>query len=176
MTKLGETKGGRELGYTSTHRFLWYACEGCGKERWVTINKGKPISNLCKKCARKQRKGDKSPTWKGGRVGARDGYIYIYLFKDDFFYPMAQKPQRESSAGAYVPEHRLVIAQHLGRCLHRWEIVHHKNHLKDDNRIENLQLVSDDRHKQISILEMRIKQLEAENQALREKVKRGDEG
>jgi len=41
------------------------------------------------------------------------------------------------------------------------KIVHHKNHKRDDNRIENLQLVSDDRHNQITILEVRIKYLES---------------
>lgn len=152
MPEIGEIRKSKEIGKRGWNKFIWIACPTCGKQRWVFLSRGKPQYEYCRSCIPSHKPGIESRFWKGGRNKNSLGYIDIWVGKDDFFYLMADKR-------GYIKEHRLVMAKHLGRCLHSWEIVHHKNHVRDDNRIENLQLVSDDRHRQITILENKIDRL-----------------
>lgn len=71
--------------------------------------------------------GELNNQWKGGRRH-RGGYVEIYIPE----HPRTKK---------YIMEHILVIEKKLGRYLKDNEVVHHINGLKNDNRIENLDVV-----------------------------------
>ena len=88
--------------------------------------------------------GEKNPAWKGGVTYFRKHGNYApikYVRCPAEFLPMARKD-------GYVMEHRLFVAQALGRCLLRTETVHHKNHDPQDNSLPNLELfASNQAHK-----------------------------
>lgn len=181
MPEVGNITRGTDLGFRNHNQYIIHRCINCGKERWVMLIRGQPENVRCRSCAMRGRRGNRGHNWQGGRIILARGYVQVLLTPDNFFYPMTNKD-------GYVMEHRLVVAKYLGRNLHLWEIVHHKGAKypkgskedKADNRYpENLQLVTDDRHKQITILENRIDHLEtrvtmleAENMLLREMEKR----
>lgn len=77
------------------------------------------------------------PAWKGGRnTCKRDGYVSVYVVG----HPFARR--NTNGGGGYVLKHRLVMEKILGRYLHPDEDVNHRNGVKDDNRPDNLRLVS----------------------------------
>lgn len=53
---LGEIKSYGEIGRVGHAKAIWAACVDCGKERWVFLKDGKPISDRCTPCRGKHQR------------------------------------------------------------------------------------------------------------------------
>ena len=94
-------------------------CAHCGKEfdPWIA-----QALYCCKEC--------RVLASLGNRTRSTGGYIWVRVQPDT--------PGVNQSG--YMPEHRLVMQNHLGRPLKKSETIHHINGDIADNRLENLQI------------------------------------
>ncbi len=83
--------------------------------------------------------GKNHPNWNGGIKRAPNGYISVLV------------------DGRYVKRARLVIAEDIGRSLKLNEITHHRNGIRDDDRIENLRLLKN--HSEHATLHHKLRKL-----------------
>lgn len=171
MPQIGEVKTGKEIGKGRRGgKYIWLACEICGKQRWTTYYKKVKRCNHCTNFGRVMPRGDKARHWKGGYIN-QGGYHLIKVPQEDFFFPM-------TDYRGYIMEHRLIMAKQLKRHLLPWEVVHHKNGIKTDNRIGNLSLLpSQTKHlvsmkaiQEINRLKRKIIVLQKENVLLKRRI------
>ena len=79
--------------------------------------------------------GEKPHGYHTGRFQTPSGYYYVYRPEHPF-----------SRKDGYIAEHRLIMEEAIGRYLEKYELVHHINHNRIDNRIENLELIDKLQH------------------------------
>lgn len=117
------------------------------KRKISETHKGFKHTEATKVKMSKAHKGEKGSNWKGGRKKS-SGYIFIW------------------TPSGYILEHRLIMEKYLGRYLYPYEVVHHINGIRDDNRIENLKLLPGNEHNK------KIQEIYQENQRLKEENQR----
>lgn len=103
----------------------------CPGDRWAAAQDLKP--------------GDK--VLRNGTFIDKDGYVRASYHPEH---------PRAASANQYVYEHILVMEQALGRYLGPGEEVHHKNRIRHDNRLDNLELLSKPDHLKLHAEEDKI--------------------
>jgi len=126
------------------NRIVWLCRCDCGAEKLVfgsDLKAGKVKSCGCLRNEivvrrNKTRIGKKSDCWKGGEI-RQCGYVVRYA---------PDHPTANAMGKGYVRRARLVMEEYLGRYLEADEIVHHINRKKDDDRIENLELMTNSEH------------------------------
>ncbi len=107
-----------------------FPCSMCKESFDFPISKYK--SKYCK-CCRLKRGLNPDKLNKKAKGGA--GYISLSGYKT-----ICKMDHPNSKGKGQIKEHRWLMSEHLGRILFKGESVHHKNGIRHDNRIENLEL------------------------------------
>jgi hypothetical protein len=119
-------------------RIAWITCPDCRKVRWMRIQNfergGK--TGLCIACFNKRKRGTHWLYYKDEKhILMHDGYALVY------------SPNHPRAIyGGFVKRAVLVMEEKLGRQLEHTEHIHHLNGKRDDDRMENLTIVTNSEH------------------------------
>lgn len=132
----GERRGrltvlGRDPNSNPKLRIVWLCRCDCGNEMScpTVVLKKRTSCGCALQDYFQSIRGKGHPLWQGGRITTTGGYVALKNHEHPNAWP-----------NGYVFEHIAVMSAHLGRAIRKNETVHHKNGIKTDNRLENLEL------------------------------------
>ncbi len=116
-----------------------YKCAVCNTDFYASKHREQTAKFCSRRCTsianpeNTKKARESSPVMK--RAGLKEKRKYVVIRVD----------------GKQVREHRFVVEQHLGRKLTKNEHIHHINGNPQDNRLENLQVLSNSEHQKLEL-------------------------
>ena len=122
-------------------------CETCGQHFFVNAyraehNRPRWCSKDCMVVWQRTQTGPKSPKWQGGTKRHSRGYVLECC---------PEHPRADRSG--YVLQHILVVERHLGHPIPTGYEVHHKDEVRDNNILSNLEVLTPKEHRSRHILQ-----------------------
>lgn len=114
-------------------------CLACGKE--MRLKPSQSVRVYCTRRCQSDARTKRPLDWPhNGRLARKDSAGYVMVWEPNH----PRSPSRQNDG--WHPLHRIVMEKALGRYLTTEEQIDHINAVKDDNRIENLQVLSQQAH------------------------------
>jgi len=130
LTPSGDVEAGKLREGDAVYTNGKQVCPLCGSDENIITYPYARFVGFCRKCMYRRLR--EKPSWKGGRAIDNDGYVRCSGHQDH--------PRANLSGQVY--EHILVMERHLGRMIGVKEMVHHKNGDKQNNRVDNLEVLT----------------------------------
>lgn len=143
-----------------------------GKMYYVLRDSGCSFSHKWRKQMSSERRAEISRTHKGKTISEEQRRMisernscnynglngYGHTKRHNRGYMLAYVPKHPNAhADGYVMFHTILMERAIGRYLTQDEVVHHVNHIRDDNRIENLRLMDKHEHRSMHMKERKMK-------------------